>query len=420
MRFRFRTDKQRLALEPRRKPYWSCLDDIRGCSLGFRKSNQRRGRTATGTWVLRIRQNGTYTETTFAAASDEDWLPANGATILDYCQARTKAHELYAGHRSNRSNDGRILTVGDAMDDYIADRERRGQDIAEVTYRARAHIVPELGPALLIELTTPILERFLHDIANKPPIRRSAMYVKEVRFAEDVDMSDPEIRRRRQASANRIWSDLRAALNRAYRGGWVDRRPWTRVQVFKLTGAARQQIFTVEECRKLMQACEVDFRNLVHAALVSGCRYGELCRLRVAHFDRGRGLLHVSKSKNGRSRDVTLAHEGQELFRQLSRMKLPEALLLSKGDGSAWGKSEQSRRMKVACLKAGLESLGFHQLRHTYASLLIMNGVRTILVAQNLGHSDTRMVERHYGHLADSYKAEMIRSLSPVFCREIR
>ena len=262
MRFRFRTDKQRYALEPRRKPYWSRLDDIRGCSLGFRKSNQRRGRTATGTWVLRIRKSGTYTETTFAAAYDEEWLPVNGATVLDYFQARARAHELYRDHRSNRSRDGRILTVSDAIDDYIADRERRGQDVSEVTYRARAHIVPELGPILLVELTTPILERFLHDIANKPPIRRSAMYAKEVRFAEDVDMSDPEIRRRRQASANRIWSDLRAALNRAYRGGWVDRRPWTRVQVFRMTDAARKQFLTVEECRKLMKACEKDFRNL--------------------------------------------------------------------------------------------------------------------------------------------------------------
>jgi integrase len=305
--------------------------------------------------------------------------------------------------------------VGDAIDDYIADRERRGQDVAEVTYRAQAHMVPKLGPLLLVELTTPILERFLHDTANKPPIRRSAMYATEVRFAEDVDMTDPEIRRRRRASANRIWSDLRAALNRAYRGGWVDRRPWTRVQVFKLTDAARKQFLTVEECRKLMRACDKDFRNLVHAALVSGCRYGELCGLRVAHFDRDRGLMHVAKSKSGRSRDVTLAHEGQKLFRQLSRMKLPEASLLSKADGGAWGKSEQSRRMKAACLKAGLEPLGFHQLRHSYASLLIMNGVRTILVAQNLGHRDTRMVERHYGHLTDSYKTKMIRSLSPTF-----
>lgn len=416
MRFRFRTEKQRRELKPRRKPYWSRLDDIRGCSLGFRKSNQRRGRSATGSWVLRIRQNGKYTETSFATASDEKWLPADGATVLDYFQARAKAHDLYIDHLSNRSNDGRILSVNDALDDYIADRERRGRDIADVTYRARAHIIPALGAVLLAELTAPVLERFLHDTANKPPIRRAAMYSKEVRFAEDVDMDNPDVRRRRQASANRIWSDLRAALNRAYRGGWIDRRPWTRVQIFRSTDAARKQFLALEECRKLMAGCENDFRNLVHAALVTGCRYGELCGLQVRDFDCERGLLHISKTKTGRARDVTLSDEGQGLFRRLSGMKLPDASLLAKADGTSWGKSEQSRRMKAVCLRAGLEPMGFHQLRHTYASLLIMNGVRTILVAQNLGHRDTRMVERHYGHLADTYKSEMIRSLSPVFC----
>jgi integrase len=365
--------------------------------------------------VIRIRQNGTYTDTSFATASDERWLPANGTTILHYFQARSRAHELYVDHRSNRSKDGQILTVTDAVDDYIADRERRGRDISGVTYRAQAHIIPALGTVLLSELTAPALERFLHDTANRPPLRRSAMYSKKVRFAEDVDMDDPEIRRRRQASANRIWSDLRAAVNRSYRGGWIDRRPWTRVQIFRSTDSARKQILTLEESRKLLAACNADFRNMVHAALVTGCRYGELCALRAANYDRALGLLHISKSKNGRTRDVTLSDEGQALFGQLSRMKLPEAMLLTKADGTSWGKSEQSRRMKAACIKAGLDPMDIHRLRHTYASLLIMNGVRTILVAQNLGHRDTRMVERHYGHLTDSYKAEMIRSLSPTF-----
>ena len=247
MRFRFRSDKQRRSLETRRKPYWSQLDDIRGCSLGFRKSNQKKGRTATGSWVIRIGQNGNYTETSFATASDERWLPANGTAVLDYFQARAKAHDLYGVHLSNPSQDGRILTVTDAMGDYIADRERRGRDIADVTYRAQAHVIPALGTVLLTKLTAPMLERFLHDTANKPPIRRSAMYSKVVRFAEDVDMDEPEVRRRRQASANRIWSDFRAALNRAYRGGWIDRRPWTRVQIFRSTDSARKRILTLEQ-----------------------------------------------------------------------------------------------------------------------------------------------------------------------------
>src|SRR5262249_43433367 len=54
--------------------------------------------------------------------------------------------------------------------------------------------------------------------------------------------------------------------------------------------------------------------------------------------------------------------------------------------------------------------ISFHGLRHTYASLALMNGVPMQVVSENLGHSDTRMVERHYGHLAPSHKRDAIRA----------
>ena len=59
--------------------------------------------------------------------------------------------------------------------------------------------------------------------------------------------------------------------------------------------------------------------------------------------------------------------------------------------------------------------LSFHGLRHTYASLAIMNGAPIMVIAENLGHADTRMVEKHYGHLARKYVAETIRATAPRF-----
>jgi integrase len=59
--------------------------------------------------------------------------------------------------------------------------------------------------------------------------------------------------------------------------------------------------------------------------------------------------------------------------------------------------------------------VNFHVLRHTWASLAVMNGVPLLVVARNLGHADTRMVERHYGHLAPSYVADAIRAGAPRF-----
>ena len=55
------------------------------------------------------------------------------------------------------------------------------------------------------------------------------------------------------------------------------------------------------------------------------------------------------------------------------------------------------------------------ELRHTWASLTIMAGAPLMVVAQNLGHRDTRMVELHYGHLAHSFVADTIRRTAPNF-----
>jgi integrase len=60
-----------------------------------------------------------------------------------------------------------------------------------------------------------------------------------------------------------------------------------------------------------------------------------------------------------------------------------------------------------------LRSVSFYELRQTYASMLVNRGVPLAYVVAQLGHSDTRMVEKHYGHLAPSAMAESIRTLAP-------
>ena len=81
--------------------------------------------------------------------------------------------------------------------------------------------------------------------------------------------------------------------------------------------------------------------------------------------------------------------------------------------GREWPPSHQARPMIEACRRAKLSHVRFHDLRHTWASLSIMNGVTLMVVAKNLGHADTRMCERHYGHLAKSYVRDQIRAGGP-------
>ena len=70
--------------------------------------------------------------------------------------------------------------------------------------------------------------------------------------------------------------------------------------------------------------------------------------------------------------------------------------------------------MELACEASQVDKVTFHELRHTYGSGLVNRGVPLAFVAEQLGYSDIRMVQKHCGHLAPSAKAEAIRSLAPV------
>jgi integrase len=208
---------------------------------------------------------------------------------------------------------------------------------------------------------------------------------------------------------------LRAALNLAYQSEHVaSDHAWRKVKPFPKTDAPRQRWLTVEEAKKLLAACEGDFRKLVEAALHTGCRYGELIALRIEDFSHNNGSLHIRDSKSGKPRDVILTDAGAAFFRKLCEGRERGEPILRNGK-RAWRKSEQTRPMAAAVAKAKLPKITFHGLRHTWASLAVMNGTPLLVVAKNLGHSGTRMVEKHYGHLAHDYVAEAIRKGAPQF-----
>jgi integrase len=71
--------------------------------------------------------------------------------------------------------------------------------------------------------------------------------------------------------------------------------------------------------------------------------------------------------------------------------------------------------MLDACQRAKIKpAVSFHVLRHTHGSTLAMRGVPMGVIAEQLGHADTRMTEKHYAHLAPSYVADTIRAHFPT------
>jgi len=392
-------------LSPSGKPYYRTLDP--GLHLGYRKPKAGAGR-----WVARLYiGDRNYVVVTIATA--DDLSTANGVDVLDFRQAQEEARRRRDG-RANAIGAGGPYTVADAMSDYIKALEARGRRTADTGYRANSMILPDLGALPVINLTTERLRRWVVDLASKPPRKRTAPGApQQYRVIAD----DAETVRRRRSTANRIVSILRAALTHAWREGKVPSdQAWRRVKLFENVNSARARYLTVAEGIRLINAAEPNFRNLVRAALETGCRYSELGRLRVADFNPDSGTLAIHASKTGKSRHVVLTAEGAAFFSELCAGRPDTALMLLRTNGETWGPSNQTAPINEACRCAGIvPPINFHCLRHTYASLSVMNGAPLHAVAKNLGHADTQMVERYYGHLAPTYIARVIRAAAPRF-----
>jgi integrase len=135
----------------------------------------------------------------------------------------------------------------------------------------------------------------------------------------------------------------------------------------------------------------------------------------VVDFNADAGVVTVRESKAGKPRHVVLTAEGQKLFATLTAGKLGSDPIFVRRDGDVWGKSHQLRPMLDACNRAKIKpAVSFHVLRHTHGSTLAMRGVPMGVIAEQLGHADTRMTEKHYAHLAPSYVADTIRAHFPT------
>jgi integrase len=403
----------RSRLKPRGKPYWRSLEP--GLHIGFRKPRGRRGKPAGGgTWVARY-YIGSQRYETEAIGTADDLSDSDNLTVLSWAQAQNFARKRMSERGHSEAGTAGPLTVKEAVEQYLDWLESKRKSAYHARRAAEASIYPKLGAVECASLTADKIESWLHKIAKEPLRVRTGK--NESQRYRAFDGSNPDVVRRRQASANRIFTVLKAALSRAWRNGKIaSDTAWRRVEPFENVDSARVRYLTVAECKRLVNAADLEFRPMVLAALQTGARYGELCRLEAADFNSDAGTIAIRQSKSGKARHVILTEEGSKLFAQLAAGKTSHKLLLTHASGEPFNKSNQQKPMIEASARAKIKPrVSFHILRHTFASLSVMNGMPLMVVAKNLGHRDTRMVEKHYGHLSPSYVAEAVRKSAPRF-----
>jgi hypothetical protein len=256
------------------KPYYRAIDP--GLHLGYRRSADG------GKWVVRAYLGKQAYRVENIATADDRGEP-DGHAVLSFSQAQARARarmvEISRKAAGLPTHTG-PYTVAEAADDYIVWLEHEGrseQTIKNTRGTFDAHVIPKLGATRADRLTTPQIKGWLSALSKAAP-RLRVKAGKKQRY-RTVDMTDDEVRRQRQSAANRVFTYLKSALNLAWRSGKVESdKAWRAVTPFRGADASRIRYFLLEECRRLVDACEEDFAELVQGGLHTGARYSELAR----------------------------------------------------------------------------------------------------------------------------------------------
>lgn len=380
------------------QPYYRNI--IPGLYLGYRRG--KRG----GVWSGRKWTGEKYEKWPIGLA--DDVVEADDVDVFSFLQADNRLRLGPCG-----DSDKRIITVNDVMGYYMTQQRAEAKSAKETQYSVDRHITNTIGKTKLTKLSADVIRGWRDNLVD-------------VSMADKKRSGDEkEQRRKRQATANRVLTILKAALNFAEaQGKYKGPAPWKIVKPFKNVDATEHPFLDVETATRLTNCCEPDFRNLVRAALETGCRYGELTAMKVADFNLDAGTVTIRESKSGKTRHSHLTESGLEFFEQATIGKLWSQPIFQHESGEAWKRSQQGRRMRDACKKAKIDPpVPFKALRTTYGSLLALRGVPLQVIAAALGHADTRITEKHYAHLLPNYVAQTIRDNLPTFgkaCGNVR
>lgn len=202
------------------------------------------------------------------------------------------------------------------------------------------------------------------------------------------------------STVNRNLSLIKHMFSLAVHLEFINENPAKRVKKFPENNG-RIRYLTLDEAEKLLNVCRREDKPeyiypLVLLALNSGMRRGELLNLTWDDLDIGNNLIHVNDSKSNEPRTIPVPKEVMTIIDSLP--KTCDNIFCYKGKPVREPKDTFKR-----CLnEANIKNFRFHDLRHTYASWLAMEGVDMLTLKNILGHKTLMMVDR-YAHLSKEH-----------------
>jgi integrase len=194
---------------------------------------------------------------------------------------------------------------------------------------------------------------------------------------------------------------------------WLPDSPIRHVSKLK-EPQGRVRYLSDEERMRLLEACAVSenqyLKTIVILALSTGMRKNEILPLRWEDVDLDRQVIILKKTKNKERRAVPIVGKAHEMVRELAAKAESHSLLLFPGDNLSKPIAIK-RAWYTAVRRAKLEDFRFHDLRHSAASYLAMNGATLPEIAEVLGHKTYDMVKR-YAHLSTPHVTSVVERMN--------
>lgn len=289
--------------------------------------------------------------------------------------------------------------------------------IAEYTRVINKYILPALGHIRLKDIRPAHVQKFVNMLSSG-----------EYRQDGKTGALKP-------ASVKRYYAVLQSILSAAYRLELITSNPTDSGKITLPTmDEQKTDIMCKEQLAEMLEALDsepLQLRVIIHLAIITGCRRGELTSLKWSDINFDKCEITVSKSlyqlkgekaktkrtKNKKKRVVTIPEYCIELLRQLQveqierRLKLGTAwqgqednFIFTKADGSVMHPNTPTEAFNDFLERHNLPHIKFHALRHTSATLSLLNGANIKQVAARLGHSQLSTTNRYLHAIQEADK----------------
>lgn len=327
-------------------------------------------------------------------------FPSQSATFERLTDAKKWTQQTESAIREGRhfkTTEAKRHTLADLIDRYIQDvlpSKKSVKDQAQQLGWWKA----EIGSYTLADVTPSLLAECRDKLGREITSRKKA---------------------RSPASVVRYMAALSHAFTIAVKEwGWLEDSPMRKVTKPK-ESRGRVRFLSDDERIRLLKACKESsslyLYPVVVFALSTGMRQGEIMGLTwdVVDLKQGRAILH--ETKNGERRAVAITGHALEVLNDLNKVRRIDCNLLFPAKEGAPQKPQKPIDLRTpwetAVKKAELQDFHFHDLRHSAASYLAMNGASLAEIAEVLGHKTLQMVKR-YAHLSEGHTARVVASMN--------